>query len=240
MGAIRFGPAVVPWRESPAAAVELLLEHGYSACEVASRCTPRSQPFSVSLSAAGSTATGIAPVIIPSRSGFGAPPGAQDLRWPSFGVVRLCMRLDSEGERSTQRFSAPGVNDRRDRRVTRSTAAAASSSTERRPCAVRCRSGPSRNGTISRIARRSAYGGAFAIPRWGPSAATAQSDLSNHAKASVWAAISHGDPAFTSMPRFVPAELGPQRRRARLGRALRCEDLLAVTSRPPGAEATRC
>jgi hypothetical protein len=34
IGAIRFGPAVVPSRESPAAAVELLLELGYSACEI--------------------------------------------------------------------------------------------------------------------------------------------------------------------------------------------------------------
>jgi hypothetical protein len=34
MSAIRFGPAVVPSRESPAAAVELLLERGYSACEI--------------------------------------------------------------------------------------------------------------------------------------------------------------------------------------------------------------
>lgn len=34
MGAIRFGPARVPSRESPAAAVELLLERGYDACEV--------------------------------------------------------------------------------------------------------------------------------------------------------------------------------------------------------------
>lgn len=34
MAAIRFGPARVPSRESPAAAVELLLERGYSACEI--------------------------------------------------------------------------------------------------------------------------------------------------------------------------------------------------------------
>jgi deoxyribonuclease-4 len=34
MGAIRFGPARVPSRESPAAAVELLVERGYAACEV--------------------------------------------------------------------------------------------------------------------------------------------------------------------------------------------------------------
>jgi deoxyribonuclease IV len=34
MGAIRFGPARVPSRESPAAAVELLNERGYDACEV--------------------------------------------------------------------------------------------------------------------------------------------------------------------------------------------------------------
>jgi deoxyribonuclease IV len=34
MGAIRFGPAVVPSRESPAGAVELLRERGYSACEL--------------------------------------------------------------------------------------------------------------------------------------------------------------------------------------------------------------
>jgi endonuclease IV len=34
MGAIRFGPAFIPSRESPDAAVELLVEHGYIACEV--------------------------------------------------------------------------------------------------------------------------------------------------------------------------------------------------------------
>jgi deoxyribonuclease-4 len=34
MGAIRFGPARCPSRESPERAVELLLERGYSACEV--------------------------------------------------------------------------------------------------------------------------------------------------------------------------------------------------------------
>lgn len=34
MGQIRFGPARVPSRESPGAAVELLLERGYSACEI--------------------------------------------------------------------------------------------------------------------------------------------------------------------------------------------------------------
>jgi deoxyribonuclease-4 len=34
MGAIRFGPARVPSRESPAAAVELLVERGYAACEI--------------------------------------------------------------------------------------------------------------------------------------------------------------------------------------------------------------
>jgi deoxyribonuclease IV len=34
MSAIRFGPAFVPSRESPDAAVELLVEHGYGACEV--------------------------------------------------------------------------------------------------------------------------------------------------------------------------------------------------------------
>jgi deoxyribonuclease IV len=34
MGAIRFGPATVPSRETPAAAVELLVERGYSACEL--------------------------------------------------------------------------------------------------------------------------------------------------------------------------------------------------------------
>jgi deoxyribonuclease-4 len=34
MGLIRFGPARVPSRESPEAAVELLLEPGYSACEI--------------------------------------------------------------------------------------------------------------------------------------------------------------------------------------------------------------
>ena len=34
MGEIRFGPARVPSRESPEAAVELLLERGYTACEI--------------------------------------------------------------------------------------------------------------------------------------------------------------------------------------------------------------
>ena len=34
MGAIRFGPSEIPSRESPAAAVELLVERGYSACEL--------------------------------------------------------------------------------------------------------------------------------------------------------------------------------------------------------------
>jgi deoxyribonuclease-4 len=34
MGEIRFGPARVPSRESPEAAVELLLERGYRACEI--------------------------------------------------------------------------------------------------------------------------------------------------------------------------------------------------------------
>jgi deoxyribonuclease-4 len=34
MGEIRFGPARVPSRESPEAAVDLLLERGYSACEI--------------------------------------------------------------------------------------------------------------------------------------------------------------------------------------------------------------
>src|SRR3954454_10053690 len=34
VGALRFGPARVPSRESPEAAVELLLERGYSACEI--------------------------------------------------------------------------------------------------------------------------------------------------------------------------------------------------------------
>jgi deoxyribonuclease-4 len=34
MGAIRFGPARVPSRESPDAAVELLVQRGYAACEV--------------------------------------------------------------------------------------------------------------------------------------------------------------------------------------------------------------
>jgi deoxyribonuclease IV len=34
MGEVRFGPARVPSRESPEAAVELLLERGYSACEI--------------------------------------------------------------------------------------------------------------------------------------------------------------------------------------------------------------
>lgn len=34
MATIRFGPARVPSRESPAAAVELLLERGYTACEI--------------------------------------------------------------------------------------------------------------------------------------------------------------------------------------------------------------
>jgi deoxyribonuclease-4 len=34
MGEVRFGPARVPSRESPEAAVELLVERGYSACEI--------------------------------------------------------------------------------------------------------------------------------------------------------------------------------------------------------------
>jgi len=34
MGVVRFGPARVPSRESPEAAVEILLERGYSACEI--------------------------------------------------------------------------------------------------------------------------------------------------------------------------------------------------------------
>jgi deoxyribonuclease IV len=34
MGAIRFGPSEIPSRESPAAAVELLVARGYSACEL--------------------------------------------------------------------------------------------------------------------------------------------------------------------------------------------------------------
>ena len=34
MGEIRFGPARVPSRESPGAAIDLLLERGYSACEI--------------------------------------------------------------------------------------------------------------------------------------------------------------------------------------------------------------
>ena len=34
MGAIRFGPARVPSRESPEAAVELLVERGFNACEI--------------------------------------------------------------------------------------------------------------------------------------------------------------------------------------------------------------
>ena len=34
MGEVRFGPARVPSRDSPEAAVELLLERGYSACEI--------------------------------------------------------------------------------------------------------------------------------------------------------------------------------------------------------------
>src|SRR5918994_2763196 len=34
MGAIRFGPARVPARESPDAAISVLLERGYSACEI--------------------------------------------------------------------------------------------------------------------------------------------------------------------------------------------------------------
>src|SRR6266511_706344 len=34
MGELRFGPARVPSRESPEAAVQLLLERGYSACEI--------------------------------------------------------------------------------------------------------------------------------------------------------------------------------------------------------------
>src|SRR4026208_2176324 len=34
MGGIRLGPARVPSRESPEAAVEILLERGYTACEI--------------------------------------------------------------------------------------------------------------------------------------------------------------------------------------------------------------
>ncbi len=34
MGVVRFGPARVPSRESPEAAVEILLERGYNACEI--------------------------------------------------------------------------------------------------------------------------------------------------------------------------------------------------------------
>src|ERR687885_224081 len=34
MGAIHFGPSRVPSRESPEAAIELLLERGYTACEI--------------------------------------------------------------------------------------------------------------------------------------------------------------------------------------------------------------
>ena len=34
MSAIRFGPSFIPSRETPEAAVELLREHGYSACEI--------------------------------------------------------------------------------------------------------------------------------------------------------------------------------------------------------------
>jgi deoxyribonuclease IV len=34
VGELRFGPARVPSRESPEAAIQLLLEHGYSACEI--------------------------------------------------------------------------------------------------------------------------------------------------------------------------------------------------------------
>jgi hypothetical protein len=34
MGAIRFGPAFVPSRERPEEAVELLLQRGYTACEI--------------------------------------------------------------------------------------------------------------------------------------------------------------------------------------------------------------
>jgi len=34
MGAIKFGPARIPSRDSPEAAVAALLEHGYSACEI--------------------------------------------------------------------------------------------------------------------------------------------------------------------------------------------------------------
>src|SRR5207244_3763315 len=34
MGAIKFGPARIPSRESPEEAIELLLERGYSACEI--------------------------------------------------------------------------------------------------------------------------------------------------------------------------------------------------------------
>src|ERR687884_1080208 len=34
MGELKFGPARIPSRESPEAAVEILLERGYSACEI--------------------------------------------------------------------------------------------------------------------------------------------------------------------------------------------------------------
>src|SRR5437667_10929215 len=34
MGALKFGPARIPSRESPEEAIELLLERGYSACEI--------------------------------------------------------------------------------------------------------------------------------------------------------------------------------------------------------------
>src|SRR5213083_2745257 len=34
MGELKFGPARIPSRESPEAAIELLLERGYSACEI--------------------------------------------------------------------------------------------------------------------------------------------------------------------------------------------------------------
>src|SRR5437868_4687106 len=34
MGELKFGPARIPSRESPEAAIELLLEGGYSACEI--------------------------------------------------------------------------------------------------------------------------------------------------------------------------------------------------------------
>src|SRR3989440_11163593 len=34
MGELKFGPARIPSRQSPEAAIELLLERGYSACEI--------------------------------------------------------------------------------------------------------------------------------------------------------------------------------------------------------------